>query len=274
MGYYIEVERGVKLYVEDIGEGVPVLMVHGWPLDHRMYEYQAALLPAYGYRCIQVDLRGFGKSDRPWHGYDYDRLADDLLAVMQALQLRQVRLIGFSMGGAVVTRYMSRHRGWGVDQLILIGAATPRFTPTSDFPYGTPVAEVDKLIKQAYTDRPQLVTSFGELLFANPVSQSFRDWVRDQGFAASVHSMACTLYSLRDSDLRPDLPCIHVPTWILHGKLDRVCPFPLAIQTQKGIPGSKLIPFERSGHGVFYEGRPEFNSALLNILSPTSPGHN
>lgn len=98
MGYYIEVERGVKLYVEDIGEGIPVLMVHGWPLDHRMYEYQAALLPAYGYRCIQVDLRGFGKSDRPWHGYNYDRLADDLLAVMQALQLNQVRLIGFSMG--------------------------------------------------------------------------------------------------------------------------------------------------------------------------------
>lgn len=121
---------------------------------------------------------------------------------------------------------MSRHRGFGVNQLILIGAATPRFTPTSDFPYGTPVTEVDKLIKQAYTDRPQLVTSFGEMLFANPVSQSLRDWLRDQGFAATVHSMACTLYSLRDSDLRADLPCIHVPTWILHGKLDRVCPFP------------------------------------------------
>ncbi|WP_431091061.1 alpha/beta fold hydrolase [Paenibacillus sp. 8b26] len=271
MGYYIEVERGVNLYVEDTGAGIPVLMVHGWPLDHRMYEYQVALLPSYGYRCIQVDLRGFGRSDRPWQGYNYDRLADDLLAVIQALQLRQVRLIGFSMGGAIVVRYMSRHRGFGVDQLILLGAATPRFTPSSGFPQGTPVTEVDKLIKQAYTDRPQLVTSFGELLFANPVSQSFRDWIRDQGFAASVHSMAFTLYSLRDSDLRLDLPHIRVPTWILHGKLDQVCPFPLAVETQKGIAGSRLIPFERSGHAVFYDALPEFNSTLLSILSQPSP---
>ncbi|TKH45149.1 alpha/beta hydrolase [Paenibacillus terrae] len=218
MGYSVEVERGIKLYVEDTGEGIPVLMVHGWPLDHRMYEYQVALLPSYGYRCIQVDLRGFG-----------------------------------------------------VTQLILLGAATPRFTPSSDFPQGTPVTEVDKLIKQAYTDRPQLVTSFGELLFANPVSQSFGDWIRDQGFASSVHSMAFTLYSLRDSDLRKELTHIRVPTWILHGKLDQVCPFPLAVETQKGIAGSRLIPFERSGHAVFYDALPEFNSTLLSILSQPSP---
>ncbi|MGG3570954.1 alpha/beta hydrolase [Bacillus gobiensis] len=266
MGYYVRTDQGTKLFVEDIGKGRPVLFIHGWPLNHKMFEYQFDVLPTYGVRCIGIDLRGFGRSDRPFCGYSYDRLADDIKNVVDALRLTSFTLVGFSMGGAIAIRYTSRHGRGRIRQLILAGAAAPVFTQRPDFPYGMPVEEVNKLIKQAYEDRPKMLAEFGKSFFANPISDSFQTWFFGLNLDAAGHSTIHTAVSLRDEDLRPDLKHIHAPTYILHGKKDRICPFELALQMKASIPYSALVPFEMSGHGLFYEEREKFNRELLKVI--------
>ncbi|MBD8499649.1 alpha/beta fold hydrolase [Paenibacillus arenosi] len=267
MGYYVPVEKGVNVYVEDVGTGKPVVLIHGWPVNHKMFEYQASQLPKYGYRTIGIDLRGFGKSDRPWQGYSYNRMADDIYEVLEALRLKNVRLIGFSMGGAIAIRYMARHAGKRVAQLILVDAAAPAFTQRPGFPYGFTKAEVDALLELNDKDRPQLLTNFGDIFFAKPISNSFRNWFQLLGLEADSHATYETLKSLRDEDLRADLAKVHVPTAIFHGKYDKVAPYPLAIAMNEGIKGSLLAPFEHSGHGSFYDEREKFNKELLSFLN-------
>lgn len=267
--YRIEVERGVRVFVEDVnpGGGRPVLFIHGWPVNHNMFEYQFNLLPQYGFRCIGMDLRGFGKSDRPWGGYSYDRLADDVRVVMEALKLTNVSLVGFSIGGAVSIRYMARHAGYGVSKLALVSAAAPVFTKRNDYPYGLPMEEVNALILKTYKDRPKMLAEFGGMFFASQVSPEFRDWFQSLGLEASGHATAMAAVSLRDEDLRNDLQQIRVPTGIFHGALDKVVPYPSATALQQGIRGSELYRFERSGHGVFYDELDMFNATLLRFLS-------
>ena len=127
MGYFVNVEQGVNLYVEDINPNASktIVFLHGWPLSHEQFEYQFDVLPSMGYRCIGIDWRGFGKSDRPMHGYHFDRLADDIHEVVKALQLNNFTLVGHSTGGAIAIRYTARHNAYGVSKLILIDAAAP-----------------------------------------------------------------------------------------------------------------------------------------------------
>ena len=122
MEYYIKVEPDVKIYVEDINPGgeKTILFIHGWPLSHKAYEYQFDKLPKMGYRCIGMDTRGFGNSDKPWRGYSYNRLADDVRGVVETLKLKDFTLGGHSMGGATAIRYMARHKGYGVSRLALL----------------------------------------------------------------------------------------------------------------------------------------------------------
>lgn len=266
MGYYIDVDRGVKLYVEDMGSGAPVVMIHGWPLNHRMYEYQVNHLPKYGFRCIQIDLRGYGKSDAPWSGYGYDRLADDICVVMNTLQLNHVRLVGFSMGGAIAIRYMSRHQGHRVSQLLLLAAAAPAFTQRPGYPYGMTKDAVNQLIAQTYRDRPQMLEQFGQLFFASQVSPSFRNWFHSLELDASSIGTIEGAVSLRDEDMRSDLPRIQAPTTIFHGALDQICPFVFAQLMNQGIRNSTLLRFEQSGHAIFYDELDRFNHSFLQVL--------
>ena len=135
MGYYVRVEPDVNIYVEDVnpGGGKTILFIHGWPLNHKAYEYQFDQLPNMGFRCIGIDTRGFGNSDKPWRGYDYDRLADDVRGVVETLKLRDFTLGGHSMGGAIAIRYMARHNGYGVSKLALFAAAAPSVTNVQIF---------------------------------------------------------------------------------------------------------------------------------------------
>jgi pimeloyl-ACP methyl ester carboxylesterase len=267
VGYYVEVERGVKLYVEDVGAGRPVLFIHGWPVDHRMFEYQTTHLPGYGFRCIQPDLRGFGRSDQTWTGYTYDRLSDDIRVIIDTLRLSSVKLVGFSMGGAIAIRYMRRHAGHNVSQLLLLAAAAPAFTQRPGYPYGMTKEEVNKLIEAGYKDRPKMLESFGEIFFASKVSPAFRSWFHSLGLKASNRGTAATAVSLRDEDCSPDLPYIRVPTAIFHGVSDKVCPFAFARLLNKGIKGSVLHRFERSGHAIFYDELDLFNRRFFSELS-------
>jgi non-heme chloroperoxidase len=174
-----------------------------------------------GYRCMGVDLRGFGKSDRPWEGYSYNRLADDIRIVIETLGLENITLAGFSMGGAIAIRYMTRHAGHKVCKLALFGAAAPVFTRRPDFPYGLTKEEVNKLIEDTYTDRPKMVEDFGDIFFARYITESFKEWFHGLGLEASGHATAMCLISLRDEDLRQDLSKIYVPTGIFHGVQDK-----------------------------------------------------
>jgi non-heme chloroperoxidase len=266
---YIEVEKGVHIYVEDInpGGGKPVLFIHGWPVNHNMFEYQFNLLPQYGYRCISLDLRGYGKSDRPWSGYTYDRLADDIRCVIEALGLERISLVGFSIGGAIAVRYMARYAGFGVSKLLLLSAAAPLFTKRPDYPIGFSKEEVNALIYKTYADRPQMLIEFGKMFFASQVSSEFAGWFQDLGLEASGHGTAMGLVSLRDEDLRNDLHRIQTPTGIFHGMLDQIVPYQSAVVLNKGIAGSVLFPFEHSGHGVFYDELDRFNHAFLQFLA-------
>jgi non-heme chloroperoxidase len=268
MGYYITVERNVNIFVADVdpGQGKPILFLHGWPVNHKMFEYQFDQLPKMGFRCIGVDQRGFGKSDCPWDGYSYNRLADDIRIVIDTLQLEDVVLAGFSIGGAIAIRYMARHAGHKVSKLALFGAAAPLFTRRSDFPYGLTIEDVNKLIDATYTDRPKMLDGFGDLFFARSITEKFRDWFYGLGLEASGHGTAMSLVSLRDEDVRPDLSEIQVPTAIFHGVQDKIVPFALAELMHAGIRGSELIPFQFSGHGLFYCELEKFNRELIRFI--------
>lgn len=268
MGYYVKVEDDVHIFVEDSNPGADktILFIHGWPANHNMFEYQFDHLPAMGYRCIGIDIRGFGKSSRPWDGYSYDRLADDVRVIIDTLELKDITLAGHSMGGAIAIRYMARHEGYGVAKLALFGAAAPVFTQRPNFPYGKTIEEVNTLIDNTYTDRPNMLRDFGNIFFARYLTDSFQNWFQGLGLEASGNATAKCLVSLRDEDLRRDLPLIHVPTAIFHGKQDKVCPFVLAELMHEIIKNSRLIPFQYSGHGLFYCELEKFNQDLVQFI--------
>jgi len=268
VGYYIRVESEVRVYVEDInptGEKI-ILFIHGWPANHNLFEYQFNKLPEMGYRCIGIDIRGFGNSDKPWEGYDYNRLADDVHCVIETLELQDIILAGHSVGGAIAIRYMARHKGHGVSKLALFAAAAPSFTRRPNFPYGLPKEDVTKLIEETYNDRPKMLRDFGDMFFFKYITGPFSDWFFQLGLQAAGWSTAKLAISLRDESLFSDLGKIHVPTLILHGVHDKVCMFSLAIVQKEEIKNSKLVPFENSGHGLFWEEYEKFNKELIKFI--------
>lgn len=290
---YLEINSNVLLHIRDWGQGSTIVFIPGWPLGHEMFEYQFTELPHHGYRCIGISMRGFGKSSKPWGEYTYDVFADDLKFALNALALRNVTLVGFSMGGAIALRYMARHKGDKIANLVLCGAAAPSFTTRPDFPFGTEPGAVDSLIELCHSDRAKLNADFGKIFFKdyNAVSPQLLDWFQSQGMEASPHATAACLVSLRDSDLREDMQSVQVPTVIFHGLHDRICPFELA-ETMKapieamstgaegeaartdlavtGIRGARLIPFVNSGHALFYEEKEKFNLELINCIEKKS----
>lgn len=266
MGVYIFVEPKVKIFVEDLNpEGSPtMLLVHGWPGNHNLFEYQMDVLPKQGIRCVAIDYRGFGQADKPWSGYDYDRLADDLRAVIDVLKLRDVVLGGHSTGGAICVRYMARHAGYGVAKLALFAAAAPSLIQRPYFPHGLPRKAVTDIIQGTLEDRPKMLHGFGDMIFNKPVSPPLSDWILQLGLQAAGWSTAAIANTwLGEEALFGDLKNISAPTLILHGRHDRVCLFPLAVAQRDSIPHARLVPFEESGHFLFIDEREKFNNELL-----------
>lgn len=266
--YYQRVNKDVKIAVNDINPSGKraVLFIHGWPLTSEVFEYQYNILPKYNFRCISVDLRGFGKSDKPLEGYCYDDLADDIYKVIKNLDIKSLMLVGFSMGGAIAIRYMARHKGYKVSKIALLGAAAPSFTKYPGYPYGTSKEEIDNIIKGIYKDRPKTISDFGKKFFASNISEEFRSWFSKIALKSTGYSTIKTAISLRDENMFDDLKCIKVPTGIFHGMLDEICPFEFALELNKNIAGSELYAFEESGHGIFYDQLEEFNKKFIKFL--------
>jgi len=269
MGYYVNVEPDVYIYVEDINPAgnKTILFIHGWPGNHSLFEYQYNQLPKQGYRCVGVDTRGFGQSARPWHGYDYNRLADDIRAVVDALQLDDFTLGGHSTGGAIAIRYMARHKEHGVAKLALFAAAAPSLIQRPYFPYGLPRQAVLDIIQGTYKDRPAMLESFGNMIFHNYVTPALADWIFQLGLEAASWSTAAIANTwLDDEGLFNDLGKITVPTLILHGYDDKVCLYPLAVAQKNGISQAQLVSLECCGHFLFYDQMEKFNQQLVQFM--------
>ena len=259
MGYFVTVEPGVKLYVEDINPGgsKTIVFIHGWPLSHKQFEYQFDVLPAMGYRCIGIDWRGFGNSDKPMSGYTFNRLADDIRTVVDTLQLDNFTLAGHSTGGAIAIRYMARYNGYGVSKLVLIDAAAPT---------GFSTETANKFLKETLNDRPKMMQEVTDSFFFQYITRPFSDWFFQMGLQAAGWSTAAVIVLLRDEKLHEDLPKIVAPTLIIHGIHDKVIPFAQAQELNQKIRNSQLVPFQYSGHGSFWEERDKFNRLLTQFI--------
>lgn len=267
---YVEVENGVSIFVQDINPGPgsrPVLFIHGWPLNHKMFEYQFNILPQHGFRCIGIDLRGFGQSSKPWGSYAYDRLADDLFRVFEALQLENATLLGFSVGGAVSIRYMSRYNGHHIFRLVLADAASPSLVQQTDSPYGLPMKQADTMIRQIYVNRPEFLRDLSLMFFNRNLGPSMLDWFVSLSLEASSYATIKLLQELAKENVTKDLDKIAVPTAVFHGVHDQIVPFESARLTQQQIKGAVLYPLGNSGHGSPIEQADEFNAALIQFLT-------
>lgn len=268
MGYYIKVEADVKIYVEDLNPkgNKTILFLHGWPGSHKLFEYQFDSLPKKGFRCIGIDTRGFGYSDKPWNGYNYDRLSDDVKVVIDSLKLKDITLAGHSTGGAIAIRYMARHKGYGVSKLALFAAAAPSLIKRANFPYGLNKETVLQIIDGTYSDRPKMLQGFGDDFFYKHISEAFSEWFFQLGLQASGWATAAIAKTWINEVLFSDLGAINVPTLIIHGIHDEVVPFELGEIQKQAIRNSKLIPFNYSGHGAFYDERDKFNKELVKFI--------
>jgi pimeloyl-ACP methyl ester carboxylesterase len=265
---FVEVEPHVCLHIRDWGKGKTIVFIPGWPLSHEMFEYQFTHLVKQGYRCVGITMRGFGKSSAPWGDYTYDVFADDIKKVLEVLDLNEVTLAGHSMGGAIALHYLARHNNERVARLALFGAAAPCFTKKPGFPYGLESAAVEGFIEACLADRPKLVEDFGKIFFLseNAVSPRLAEWFHTMGMEASPHATAACLLALLTFDLREELAKVKVPTVIFHAKMDKICLFQLGEAMAAGIKGATLIPFEKSGHGLFFEEKEKFNKELAKFV--------
>jgi pimeloyl-ACP methyl ester carboxylesterase len=232
-----------------------------------MYEYQYNALIKDNFRAIGITLRGFGKSDKPYGEYDYNIHALDIKNVLSTLDIKDAVLVGFSMGGSIAIRYVSKYNGAHVSKLALCGAAAPLWTQRNDFPYNLPQSAVDDLINLNYKDRPKLLSDFAKIFSATETSlnEGIGSWLNGICLSASSYATAQCLIALRDTDLRADLAKITIPTLIMHGKKDKICSFDLAEQMKAGISNSHIVAFENSGHSMFLEETEKFNRELIKF---------
>ena len=265
----IEVEPNVRLHITDLGEGKPVVLIHGYPLSDASWEYQYHALVAAGYRTIGITLRGFGESDKPYGKYDYDQFADDIKVVLDKMKIENATLGGHSMGGAIALHYAAKYNAAHINKLALFSAAAPCHTKKPDYPY--PLFTKDQITQWVdlnNTDRPGLLAALGEKFTLSPtsVSPGIGNWLYGIELQSSSYAMEQALIALRDEDLRPDLKKIKIPTLIFNAKQDSIVPYAMAEQMHKEIPSSTLVTFEKSGHASFVEERDRFNEEFLKFL--------
>ena len=262
----------VKLHYTDQGEGQPVVLIHGWPATHEMWEYQLAELPKHGVRVVAYTRRGFGQSTKTWEGNNYDTFADDLKAVLEELDLQNVTLVGFSMGGGEVARYMSRHGGARVSKVAFVSAVTPYLLKTDDNPDGVPQSLFDGMIEGIEKDRFGFLADFGKQFFSGGVlhkgvSQPTLEWIQAICQIASPRATEQCVKAFAGTDFRADLKQIKVPTLVIHGSADKIVPAPVSGERMKEfVPQSKFVEYDEAPHGLFITDKDKLNEDLLGFV--------
>src|ERR1700757_4440944 len=235
---------GTEIYYKDWGSGLPIVFSHGWPLSADAFEDQMFFLASRGYRCIAHDRRGHGRSSQPWQGNDLDTYADDLAALVEALNLRKAIHVGHSTGGGEVARYIGRHGTQRVAKAVLIGAVPPLMLKTPANPGGLPMDAFDQIRANVLADRSQFfkdltVPFYGANRPGAQVSQGLRDSFWMQGMLAGHKAVYDCIKAFSETDLTEDLKKIDVPTLILHGDDDQIVPIgAAALQSSKNLSGN------------------------------------
>jgi len=258
---------GTRLHGCAWGEGAPVLFLHSWAMQARMWDYQFATLAPQGLRCIGFDRRGHGRSDQSAHGYDYDTLADDLAAVIEAQDLRGVTLVGHSMGAGEIVRYLTRHGGRRVKRIVLLAPTTPFLAQTSDNPSGLPLAAFESMRAAWMVDFPGWVSQNAAAFFTPATSPALIDWaVRMMLEIPLPVALACNR-AVTQTDFRAELAKIDTPCLVIQGDADASAP--LAIS---GAPTAALIPncalkiYEAAPHGLMFTHTERLNADLLEFI--------
>ena len=268
--------KPVNIYYEDYGKGQPVVLIHGWPVDHKMWEYQVNELPKHGMRVIAYDRRGFGMSDKPWSGYDYTTLAGDLKAVLDELDLHDVVLVGFSMGGGEVARYCSLYNSERVAKIALVSSVTPYLLKTDTNPDGVEQEMFDQMATQLQNDRPAFLANFGKQFFgvewmSHPVSNQILDWIQSLALCGSPKATLECLHAFSQTDFRDDVASINVPALIIHGDGDKTVPIDTSgRQSAVLIKNSTFKIYDGAPHGLFITEKENLNTDLINFINGTS----
>jgi len=264
--------KPVEIFYEDWGEGHPVVLIHGWPLSHEMWEYQISDLVDAGFRVIAYDRRGFGKSSKPHYGYDYETLTGDLRAILDGLDLQDVTLVGFSMGGGEVVRYFSRYGGERVTRIALIGSITPYMLKTLDNPNGVKESIFEEMLASMKNDRIDFLDTFGKMFFGvslinKPISTPLLEYYRMLGSFASPRATRECAKAFAYTDFREDILSVNVPTLIIHGDADKTVPIEATGDvSSKLIPQSTYIRYEGAPHGLFYTDKEKLNKDLIQFI--------
>ncbi|MEK6443295.1 alpha/beta fold hydrolase [Pseudonocardia sp. T1-2H] len=268
-----ENDRPIELYYEDHGSGKPVVLIHGWPLSGRSWEKQVPALVDAGHRVITYDRRGFGKSSQPWEGYNYDTFAADLHALLIHLDAREATLVGFSMGGGEVVRYLSAHGSDRVAKAVLAAAVPPYLYRSEDNPDGgLDDATIEQFRNGVKADRIAFLDDFTRTFFAagdrtDLVSEVNREYHRDMAAIASPKGTLDCITAFGRTDFRKDVEAVDVPTLVIHGDADAIVPFEVSgKRSAETIRNSTTVVIEGGPHGLNATHPEEFNRALLEFL--------
>jgi pimeloyl-ACP methyl ester carboxylesterase len=269
----------VELYYEDHGAGRPVVLIHGWPLSGRSWESQVPALVDAGYRVVTYDRRGFGRSSQPWTGYDYDTFTADLDALLTHLDLTDVALVGFSMGGGEVVRHLARYGSGGrVTRAVLAAAVPPYLYKSDDNPDGgLDDATIAQFQDGVRGDRLAFLDGFTKQFFSSgtgltgkkvEVSEPQRQYALSLAAGASPKGTLDCIAAFSHTDFRSDLTAVTVPTLVLHGDSDQIVPFEVSgRRSAEAIAGAELVVVEGGSHGLNVTHAEEFNRALLAFLA-------
>ena len=260
------------LYVKEQGTGRPVILIHGWPLQADTFDDLGFALAESGMHAIAYDRRGFGRSEQPVEGYEYDTLADDLAAVLEEYDAQDCTLIGFSMGGGEIIRYLSRHGGERVRDVVLISAVTSYLMRTGDNPDGVPQETFAKMAEGIKEDRPHFWADFfkdfyGVGLLTHGVSNEVLYWSNHIAMQGGLKATLDCATAFTTTDFRPEMKVFTMPTLLLHGTADRTVPIdPTARQSARAIAGSELIEYDGAPHGLLSTHKEELKRDVLRFL--------
>jgi pimeloyl-ACP methyl ester carboxylesterase len=269
---FLETGDKTTLFYNDWGSGQPVVLIHGWPLDSDMWEYQSRFLAENGLRVIAYDRRGFGRSSQPWSGYDYDTLAADLKALLDHLDVQGATLVGFSMGGGEVARYIGRYGAARVSKAVLLSAVTPYMLRTTDNPDGVEKSVFDAMVGGLEKDRPNFIATFGKQFFGAgllnfTVTAEIQQWALGMAMLASPKATIDCVRAFSETDFRRDLASFNLPALVIHGGADATVPAAKSGQlAAKMISGAEYKEYEGAPHAVFFTEKDRFNRDLLEFL--------
>jgi non-heme chloroperoxidase len=263
----------LRIFYQEYGTGSAVLFIHGWPLNHEMWEYQLNELPKHNLRCIAYDRRGFGKSDRPWKSYDYDTLADDLNEVITQLNLEKVVLVGFSMGGGEIARYIGKYGTEKIAKIVFISSVTPYMLKTDENVEGVAKETFNDMVEKILEDRPVFLADFGKTFFGvsminQSISKPLLKWNQMLCLNSSANATVDCLRSFSETDFRNDLKKIDIPVLIIHGDADETVPIDVSgNKTAALLPGADYIVYNGAPHGLFLTEKEKLNTDLLNFIT-------